>query len=463
MWQDEIRKHVRYNFTVNIIDAAFYGVGAMGLASFVTVIPLFLNSLHASTLLIGLVTSFHAIGWQLPQLFTAGRVGKLQQYKPFVIWMTVHERWPFVGLLLTAIFVGVALGQNNANKLLLGTQYNIQPFQQTLFQSMPGEQIALWLTVIMVIIFSLGGGLAAIAWQRMIAKVMPKDRIGTFFGTQSGVANLMAAIGAVAAGLILNSLAFPNGYIVCFFLGSIAVFLSMVFLGITREPHHELEPEEVTNEQAQPAAPSWHKMLAILRQDTNFRWFLTGRVLSQFGNMALAFYTVYAVKHFGMNEATAGVLTGVLLLSKTFASPMMGWMGDRWGHRSMLILGGLIMSVSAGLALSAPTIGWFYFIYALAGFADSSTWTVTMSFTQEFGKVSEKPMYIGLANTLIAPFALLAPFIGGALADGVGFSATFIVSISCGLLAALVYHFGVRTPTAPNQLVVFSTQAAAGD
>lgn len=463
MWQDEIRKNVRFNFTVNIVDAAFYGIGALGLASFVTVIPLFLNSLHASTLLIGLVTSFHAIGWQLPQLFTASRVAKLQRYKPFVMWLTVHERWPFIGLMLAAIFVGVALGTSNANRLLLGTRYNIQPFQQTLFHAMPGEQIALWLTVLMVIIFSLGGGLAATAWQRMIAKIMPKDRIGTFFGTQSGVANLMAAVGAVAAGFILTNLAFPNGYIVCFFIASVAVFLSMLFIGITREPHHEFEAEEIQAAQAKAASPGWHKMLAILREDVNFRWFLTGRVLSQFGNMALVFYTVYAVKHFAMDEATAGILTGVLLLSKTVASPLLGWLGDRWGHRSMLVLGGIIMSVSAGLAITAPTIGWFYIIYALAGFADASTWTVTMTFTQEFGKVSEKPMYIGLANTLIAPFALLAPFIGGALADGVGFVATFIVSLGCGLLAALVYHYGVRTPNIPDNLVVFSTQTAAGD
>ena len=96
MWQDEIQKHVRFNFTVNILDGAFYGIGALGLASFVTVIPLFLNSLGASTTLIGLVTSLHAIGWQMPQLFTANRVAKMRQYKPFILFMTFHERWPFI-------------------------------------------------------------------------------------------------------------------------------------------------------------------------------------------------------------------------------------------------------------------------------------------------------------------------------------------------------------------------------
>ncbi|MBI1276714.1 MAG: MFS transporter [Anaerolineaceae bacterium] len=435
MWQDEIRKNVRFNFTVNVLDAAFYGVGVLGLASFVTVIPLFLNSLHASTLLIGLITSFHAIGWQLPQLFTASRVSKMKQYKPFVMWMTLHERWPFVGLMLIAILL---------------------PFL--------GEQLALVLTVLMVLIFALGGGLAANAWQSMIAKVMPKNRIGTFYGTQSGVANLTAAVGAVAAGFILKNMPFPQGYIVCFFITSVTVFISMAFLGVTREPHHDQEME------TSPEMPhvvevdyGWRKMWGILREDVNFRWFLTARTLAQFANVALAFYTLYAVKHFGMNEQMAGILTGVLLLSKTVASPLLGWVGDRWGHRTVLVSGALIMSLAAAMAISAPSVGWFYVIYALAGLADASMWTVAMAFTQAFGVGSHKPLYIGLANTLTAPFALLAPFIGGALADSFGFGATFSISIVTGLLAAWVFQYGVRDPEAKKQTTIFNQPAAAGD
>jgi fructose-specific phosphotransferase system IIC component len=90
-------------------------------------------------------------------------------------------------------------------------------------------------------------------------------------------------------------------------------------------------------------------------------------------------------------------------------------------------------------------------------------WGVAMAFIQEFGAGQEKPLYIGLGNTLIAPFALLAPFIGGALAEAFGFGATFMVSVIAGLLAALVFRFMVRSPRGPQPLVVFSQQAAAGD
>src|SRR5215510_4710608 len=105
MLQEELRANVRHNFAVNIMDAVFFGLAALGLASTVTVIPLFLNTLTDSTVLIGLITSLQTIGWTFPQLLTASYVAKLKRYKPLVVFMTIHERWPYFGLMLVALSV----------------------------------------------------------------------------------------------------------------------------------------------------------------------------------------------------------------------------------------------------------------------------------------------------------------------------------------------------------------------
>ena len=70
MTTPDLRKTTRFNFSVNVIDAGFFGFGYLGLASLVTVIPLFLNVLGASKALIGLAGSLHDIGWQVPQLLS---------------------------------------------------------------------------------------------------------------------------------------------------------------------------------------------------------------------------------------------------------------------------------------------------------------------------------------------------------------------------------------------------------
>jgi MFS family permease len=420
MQSPEIRQHVRHNFKVNIADASFFGLAALGFASTVTIIPLFLNSLGASEILIGLVGSIHTIGWQIPQLFTAGIVARLQRFKPMVMMMTVHERWPFFGLAVVALLVPV-LHPN----LIIG------------------------LAFLMLAIYGLGGGLAATAWQSMIGKIMPEEQRGTFFGTQSAFANLLGAGGAVVAGLILERLPSPIDFVICFFLAGVAMMISLWFLGRTREPAHELPP---TTEKRPRLA--WKQMAAIVRRDSNFRWFLVVRMLTSIALVSVSFYSIYAVRTFRVSETTIGILTSVMTMGQTIANPIFGWLGDRWGHRSMYLIGGLMIAVSVSIMIFATEVTWFYVAFALAGAANATFWSVAIALTLEFGEEHEKPLYIGLANTLVAPVSLLAPVVGGALAQQFVFHATFLVSVLAGLLTAGVLQFALYDPRFAEKLKI---------
>jgi MFS family permease len=408
---NEMRENLRHNFVVNILDAAFFGLG-LGLASMVTVVPLFVHTLTDSTLLIGLIASMHTIGWQLPQLFTANYVTRLRRYKPMVMFMTIHERWPYFGLALVA----------------------------ALMMKM-GNSLALVIVFLLLIWTSLGAGVTATAWQSMIGKIMPRERRGTFFGFQSGAANLLASGGAVLAGVLLERLPFPVNFAICFLLAGLAMVVSGLFLNQTKESAHVVETKSKQSEWL-----GWRTLIIILKRDKNFRWFLVARMLSQVAWMAVSFYTIYAVRRFNMGDQTAGVLTGVLLLSQTVANPILGWIGDRWGHRTVFAAGTLLVVMSAGLAMVAPNLGWFYVVFGLTGFSNVVVWTTAMSLTLEFGTEADRPLYIGLSNTLIAPVTILAPVVGGWLADAISFQATFMVSVVAGLLTSFVLQFVVLNP-----------------
>ena len=94
-------RHLRFNFLVGLLDGGAFGLG-MGFGSFAAIIPLFVHHLTNSALLIGLVPAIHNMGWQLPQLLTAGWISRLSRYKPLTLAMTVHERLPFLGLAILA-------------------------------------------------------------------------------------------------------------------------------------------------------------------------------------------------------------------------------------------------------------------------------------------------------------------------------------------------------------------------
>lgn len=422
--KSELYKAYRFNFTVNVLDGAFFGA-ALGFASFITVVPLFVSSMTDSAILIGLIPAIHSMGWQLPQLFTANRVARLRRYKPMVMWMTIQERLPFLGLAVVA----------------------------WLLPSM-SVRIALLLTFFFLVWQGLGGGFTATAWQSMIGKLIPGERRGTFFGVQSASANLLASGAAVAAGLLLERLEAPFSYAVCFLLASLAMGISFIFLGLSREP--ESSPEEVEGVQEQ----LWSKMVGILRKDANLRWFLVVRMLSQLAIMGFAFYTVYAVRNLGMTEGVAGLMMGVFTFGQIIANPLMGWIGDRWSHAAVMKFGLLSATLSALVAWQAPGIGWFYLVFILAGIANVAIWTIGLAMTLEFGTHAERPVYIGIANTLIAPATIMAPLLGGWLADRAGFQTTFFVSAVSGAFTVLVLHFMLRDP---RQIVEQGAKPFIGD
>jgi MFS family permease len=112
----------------------------------------------------------------------------------------------------------------------------------------------------------------------------------------------------------------------------------------------------------------------------------------------------------------------------------------------MLIIGSICISLSALLAWKAPTLGWFYLVFVLEGLANVAAWTIGMAITVEFGTEADRPIYIGLSNTLAAPVTILAPILGGWLADATGFGTTFIISAVGGLITTFVLILLVKNP-----------------
>lgn len=408
--EQQIRKDLRYNVSVNMADAMFFGA-ALGFGSFGTIIPLFVSELTTSATLIGLVPAIHAVGWQLPQLFTANKVSRLRRYKPFVLAMSVHERIPFIGFALVAWFM-----------------YEL------------GPQTALILTFLLLIWQGFGGGFTANAWQSFIAKIIPGEQRGTFFGGQAAVANIFISICAISAGFLLEKYQLPVNFSLTFLIAFLFLAISWGALALSREP---VDTEKVIPEKQ---APIWEGAGEILKRDKNFSWFLTARLMSMFATVGFTFYIIYCLRYFDMDAVTAGFLTATLTISQTIANAGMGWLGDRWGHRTMLILGLVAVSLSSGLAWMAPSLNWFYLVFILAGVANVAIWTIGMAMTVEFGTEIERPVYIGLSNTLVAPVTILAPILGGWIADTMGFKTTFAISVFAGLLTAFVLWWFVKEP-----------------
>jgi MFS family permease len=270
--------------------------------------------------------------------------------------------------------------------------------------------------------------------------LIPGDMRATFFGMQSAAANLLAAAGAVLAGVILSKIAATYNFAVSFACAVVLYIFSWFALSLAREP--DRAPVQLPYARL----PFWDNIVAILKADKNFRAFLITRMVTQFAAMASAFYTVYAVRVHGMDVFMAGVMTSVLLITQTLANPVLGWAADRWTRKGVLAMGAAAMGLSALLAWFSPSLYWFVPVFILSGIGGTAYWTVGIALTLEFGEEHERPTYVGMANTLIVPATIIAPFLGGLLADSAGYGAAFFVSGVAGLLAAVLLARYVKDP-----------------
>lgn len=405
------RDNLVHNVAFNLMDGAFFGFG-FGFISFSTILPLFVSTLTSSALLIGLIPAIHNVGWQFPQLLTANRISRMERYKPYIMVMTMNERLPFLGLAIVGFLVP-----------RIGTTW------------------ALVLTFLCLIWQGLGAGFTANAWQLMLGKVIPAEMLATFLGSQSAASNLLASLGAFLAGLILekgssSSISFSYCFLIAFGLFA----LSWVALNQTRESARIIRID------TQHTAPLFKNIKTVLKTDSVFRNFLISRFLSQFGMMAFAFFTVYSVNEIGMDTLTVGIMTSILLITQTIVNPLLGWLADRWSRKWILAFGNFCAFLSALLAFLIKEPGWFTIVFVLYGIANTVFWTIGMAFSLEFGNEETKPVYVGMANTLITPATILAPLLGGLVADALGYTSAFLLSAIFALTTAILLLLLVKDP-----------------
>jgi len=99
------------------------------------------------------------------------------------------------------------------------------------------------------------------------------------------------------------------------------------------------------------------------------------------------------------------------------------------------------------LALVAPSVGVFSAVFALSGVQMAAVSVSGLNVMLEFAPgAEERPTYIGLGTTLMAPVFFAAPLVAGVMADGLGFPWVFAVATAGGLISLGLFIARVHDP-----------------
>ena len=391
-------KNLRYG----ILHGAFFHM-AIAFGDPYVIIPLFLAGFTQSHLLIGLIVSLVEVAGVFPQL----AVARTLQKKP-------HIAKP---LMLTGIWIRCsAWGLIAAITLLLPK----------------GSPWILILFTGLILVYSLGGGLAVLPFQKIISETIPPKHRSSFFGGRLISGGLLAVLAGWGVKQILGNeaLAWPRNYGILFLCSFTALVLAYTAMS-------RLQFLKTENQTDRDIPPLKEELRQILHDYPILRRLVILRVLSGGLILILPFLTLYATQELSLPLSWIGFFIAAQTTGAILSNVIWIPLGNRTGTRSVIATGlatalsglSLILFVKNGVALLPA--------FFLTGGAISALTLGFNGYILELGTCGNRPMLFALESTLLIPLRFM-PLLGGLLADLFGYTSliyTGIALLLCSLLA----------------------------
>jgi len=322
---------------------------ALSMLSTTTILPAFVMNLTPSYVLIGLISTVSVAGWSLPQVLGAHYVAKFPVKKDMIVVVTALERIPWFLFGLFLMF----FPSTEANAML-----------------------ALFFLVFSIT--AVVSGLLTPAWLEMIAKTIPTRWRGKFFGFSFFVGSAVGTFGGLLAGFLLESHSFPNGFAYCFIVAFFLQICSWVFLAMVREPEDPVAEEAISFRRYLADLPS------ILGSDRNFELYLISNIVLSLGALGSPFFIVAAISDLKPSGELIGLFTALYTGVQAITNVLWGYLGDRRGHKEVLLLGALIGILAGILAAFASSQVTYGLVFLLSGISASAFTVSGMSIVLEF-------------------------------------------------------------------------------
>jgi putative MFS transporter len=201
-------------------------------------------------------------------------------------------------------------------------------------------------------------------------------------------------------------------------------------------------------------------MLELLEQQTKLtanQWKIAlaatlGDMLDFFDFLLIGFVLAYIVKDWHLTYGQSGLILLASGIMAPFGSLFYGWLADRIGRRTVMILTVLNVSIATGAMALTPDGAWQYLIFwrLLVGFGTTGLYSVDITLIQEFVPASKRGWLTGLTTTMLPAGFLLGALLGAYAAPYIGWRGMF----AAGLLPALLtLYIRAWVPESPHWLI----------
>ncbi|MBM7844270.1 MFS transporter [Herpetosiphon giganteus] len=370
------------------------------------VLTVFVRELGAAPWVVGLLPSLKSGGWLLPQLLSAGRLQGMTYKLP------VYRQ---VGIVRFFIWLAMVLVVWNATSLPV--------------------LVLLPLFLLGYAMYNFTGGSGSVAFQEVVAKTIPARQRGKFFGARNLIGGLLSfALVSPLVGWLLSRtspLVFPHNYGILLFISFVLIGFGIISFSLFAEPPTTNPPAAIS------ARQMFAKIPVLLKHDRNFRQYVLSRMVTRLGGLADPFYILYAREVLHVSPRMIGVYLAVRVFAAALSNLVWSRIGDQRGNRLLIVLtGALIITVPTWALLIMPfanvlgpeALGWLFgVIFLLIGLSVDGSNTASLTYVMELAPAEQRPVYVGVCNTLMG-VATFFPVLGGLLLAQFGYLPLFWIS-----------------------------------
>jgi MFS family permease len=154
----------------------------------------------------------------------------------------------------------------------------------------------------------------------------------------------------------------------------------------------------------------------------SFTWWVINRLAFLVGTTNLSTFAIYFLQgRLGLERATAAgpaallmTVIGVFILLAALPS---GFLGDRFGHKRMVFVAGILAALGVLIALLVPNMNVIYAGASLIGIATGFFFTANWALGTRIVPQAEAGRYLGISNLAGAGAGAVGAYIGGPIAD----------------------------------------------
>jgi DHA1 family multidrug resistance protein-like MFS transporter len=280
------------------------------------------------------------------------------------------------------------------------------------------------------------------ASSALVASIAPKDRTGYAMGVLQVGMGSGIALGPMLGGAIADTF----GYSATFYITSSLLFFAglIVLFGI----QEDFIPKGRSLTVKKRFLMKYRQILSTPGVLTTY----TTRFLSRLGRMTVIpiiplFIQILLPEETSLNTFT-GLVIGIAAGSTTISAIVLGRLGDKIGHRKVLISSALM----AGLLYfpqSLITEGWhLLFLYTLVGAAMGGLITSISALLAQYTSHGDEGTVYGLDNSIQASARALAPLLGSGITVWISLRASFVFTALIFFLAGFIATIGL--PKSPK-------------